>query len=93
MRELPKIQELPNKFSEINFLVQRNGILESLYRGKKTDTPERVCPFWLRYRDSNPDRQSQRLQCYLYTISQYRACYIKPIYYNCILKICQGGKC
>lgn len=28
---------------------------------------------WLRYRDSNPDRQSQRLQCYLYTISQYRA--------------------
>ena len=30
--------------------------------------------FWLRYRDSNPDRQSQRLQCYHYTISQYRAC-------------------
>ena len=55
--------------------LRENGVLKSPYRNlKKRTHPFGYVRFWLRYRDSNPDKQSQRLLCYLYTISQYLAC-------------------
>lgn len=60
---------------EPHFCFRKNGFMNPCITAKKNGHDPLGCVrFWLRYRDSNPDRQSQRLQCYLYTISQYRAC-------------------
>ena len=57
------------------FAFAKTGFMNPCITAKKNGHDPLGCVrFWLRYRDSNPDRQSQRLQCYLYTISQYRAC-------------------
>ena len=57
------------------FAFAKTGFMNPCNAVKKNGhNPFGCVRFWLRYRDSNPDRQSQRLQCYLYTISQYRAC-------------------
>ena len=59
---------------EPHFCYAKTGFMNPCITAKKNGHDPFGCVrFWLRYRDSNPDRQSQRLQCYLYTISQYRA--------------------
>ena len=62
------------RFDEPHFCYAKTGFMNPCITAKKNGHDPYGCVrFWLRYRDSNPDRQSQRLQCYLYTISQYRA--------------------
>ena len=79
----PKKRSLPTPRGKISFFLRfdeplslrESGVLKSPYRNlKKRTHPFGYVRFWLRYRDSNPDKQSQRLLCYLYTISQYLAC-------------------
>ena len=62
-----------NKFSRsICAIAPLRGILPPCSNpNKKEKAPtKRLVLFWLRNRDSNPNKQSQSLSCYRYTIPQ-----------------------
>ena len=62
---------------------------ESHYNSKRKAPLLGCFSFWLRNRDSNPNKQSQSLSCYRYTIPQYLLCFSQqyPFYHKII--ICQ----
>lgn len=48
---------------------------------KKAERTFVLSAFWLRNKDSNLDRQIQRLQCYPYTIPQYARSFFVSVFY------------